>query len=125
LRPHESHQRHRMEVARRYYDGIRHPEIWLPSRPDKEEENVWHIFPVFTERRDELQAYLKDKEIQTLIHYPIPPHKQKCYPEWHTLSLPVTEKIHSCELSLPISPVITDEEADRVISAINSFPLTI
>ena len=76
-----------------------------------------HLHP----RRDELQTYLSERGVQTLIHYPIPPHRQKAYAEWKDLHLPVTEAIHLQELSLPISPVITDPEADAVISIINDF----
>ncbi|MDE6444331.1 MAG: DegT/DnrJ/EryC1/StrS family aminotransferase [Muribaculaceae bacterium] len=122
--PHlDSDNRRRMEIARMYCAGINHPDISLPHIPEEMTSNVWHIFPILTHRRDELQAYLADKEIQTLIHYPIPPHKQKCYREWNSLSLPITAAIHSHELSLPISPVMTDEEVAHVISAINAFPL--
>lgn len=120
--PHlDSDNSRRREVARMYCEGIHHPDIQLPAWPENAESNVWHIFPLMTKRRDELQSYLSEKGIQTLIHYPIPPHLQRCYPDWNTLSLPITERIHSRELSLPISPVITDEEADYIISTLNSF----
>ena len=110
----------RREVAAMYMDGITNSLVTLPERlPDQ--SNVWHIFPIFLERRDELQQYLKEKGIQTLIHYPIPPHKQQCYKEWNKLSLPITERIHAQELSLPIGPVIQDHEVKAVIEAINSF----
>lgn len=69
----------------------------------------------------ELQEYLKSKEIQTLVHYPIPPHKQQCYANWNSLSLPVTESIHAWELSLPMSPELTDDEQNYVIEVINKF----
>lgn len=110
----------RREVARLYSNGITNPKIQLPGF-SYGVDNVFHLYPIFCENRDELQAYLKKKNIETLIHYPIPPHKQKCYSEWNNLSFPVTEKIHSTELSLPISPVITDEEVERVIESINRF----
>ena len=101
---------HRQQIANYYYDHIQNPLITLPTRlPDV--HNVYHIFPVLCERRDELQAYLTEHGIQTLIHYPIPPHKQECYREYNHLSLPITEQIHQQELSLPISPVMTLEEA--------------
>ena len=103
-----------------YMDGITNPLISLPERLP-EQSNVWHIFPIFCERRDELQKHLYENGIRTLIHYPIPPHKQQCYSEWNELSLPVTECIHAQELSLPISQVITNNEAQSVIKAINSF----
>ena len=78
-------------------------------------------FSVRCERRDELQFYLSERGIQTLIHYPIPPHKQEAYKEWSHLSLPITERIHAQILSLPISPVMTDDEVQCVIDAVNSF----
>lgn len=110
----------RREVAAMYMDGIANPLITMPIRLP-EQSNIWHIFPIFCDKRDILQKYLKEKGIQTLIHYPIPPHKQQCYAAWKNLSLPVTERIHATELSLPISPVIRDEEVAEVISAINNF----
>ena len=121
---------HRQEIAHYYYEHIKNPLIQLPVRlPD--ENNVYHIFPVFCEQRDRLQEFLREKGIQTLIHYPIPPHQQTCYihqttangTPWHQLSLPVTERIHRQELSLPISPVLTLEETSLVTEAINSFVL--
>jgi dTDP-4-amino-4,6-dideoxygalactose transaminase len=110
----------RKRIAAMYMDGITNPLISLPDRLP-EQSNVWHIFPIFCERRDELQKHLLLNGVQTLIHYPIPPHKQQCYSEWNELSLPVTEFIHAQELSLPISQVITNNEAQSVIKAINSF----
>jgi dTDP-4-amino-4,6-dideoxygalactose transaminase len=82
---------------------------------------VFHLFPIFTKRRDELQAYLTEKGVQTLIHYPIPPHKQICYKEYSELVLPMTEKIHNEELSLPISPVITKDELNTIVNLINNW----
>ena len=82
---------------------------------------MFHVFPVFCEKRDELQQYLKEHEIGTLIHYPIPPHKQKCYEEWNEISLPVTEKIHAQELSLPMSQCLTDEQIQYVVDSINNW----
>lgn len=119
----DADNRRRREIALRYLSGIRHPDITLPysGAPAPAEANVWHIFPIFTSRRDELQAYLQAHGVQTLIHYPVPPHRQKAYAEWEGLRLPVTEAIHARELSLPISPVLTDKEADAVISLINEF----
>ncbi|MGN0739623.1 MAG: DegT/DnrJ/EryC1/StrS family aminotransferase [Treponema sp.] len=110
----------RKQIAKMYYEGIKNPKIMMPSVKD-DESNVFHIFPIFTEKRDELQIYLKEHEIATLIHYPIPPHKQECYKEWNTLSLPITEQIHIQELSLPMSPCLTDEQVEYVIEVINSW----
>ncbi|MBP5584479.1 MAG: DegT/DnrJ/EryC1/StrS family aminotransferase [Bacteroidales bacterium] len=110
----------RQQVAAYYYENIQNPLIKLPTRlPD--ENNVYHLFPVFCERRDELQQYLKEHGVQTLIHYPVPPHKQECYKEWNGVSLPITERIAKEELSLPISPVLTIEETECVVKLINAF----
>jgi len=110
----------RCAIAGIYYKGIKNPLVTLPARLE-DAQNVYHIFPVFCEHRDELQEYLKGQGVETLIHYPIPPHKQECYSQWSSLSLPVTEKIHSQELSLPISQVMTADEAHEVVRVINAF----
>lgn len=110
----------RKAIARRYIDGIRNPHIKLPEVEDWE-SHVFHIFPIMTERRDELQKYLADNGIQTLIHYPIPPHKQECYREWNNRSYPITERLSASELSLPISPIHTNLEIDEVIRLINNW----
>lgn len=115
---------HRRAMAKLYYDGIKNPLITLPERLD-DAQNVYHLFPIFCEKRDELQAYLKENGIGTVIHYPIPPFKQECYSKeaWNTprLILPVTEKIHDTELSLPIGSTITPEEIKTIIEVINKF----
>jgi len=82
---------------------------------------VYHIFPVFSPRRDELQQYLADNGVETQIHYPIPPHQQKCYKEWSTLELPVTEQIHAQELSIPCHQAMTDDEVTCIIDLLNAF----
>ena len=110
----------RRTIAKAYYDGISNPLISLPLRTD-DDQNVYHIFPIFTQHRDQLQDYLLQHGIQTQIHYPIPPHQQQCYKSWNNLSLPVTERIHQQELSLPIGPAMTEREVQQVISAVNSF----
>lgn len=111
---------HRKAVARKYYEGIKNPEITIPETSDFS-ANAFHLFPIFCNKRDELQKYLKENGIGTVIHYPIPPHKQKCYSQWNNLSLPVTEKIHDTELSLPIGPAITDEQVQYIIDTINNW----
>lgn len=120
LRHLDEDNKHRQEIAQFYYDNIKNPLIKFPARL-KDVNNVYHIFPVLCERRDELQQYLTDNGVQTLIHYPIPPHKQECYKEWNKLSLPITEQIHNQELSLPISPVISIEEAMEIVRVMNDF----
>ena len=113
----------RAEIAARYCREITNPAIVLPCAVDGDRRlsNVWHVFPVRTERRDAFQAYLTEKGIQTVIHYPIPPHRQPAYTEWHGLSLPITEKIHDTIVSLPISPVMTDDEVAEVTAAVNAW----
>ena len=110
----------RQKIAKYYYENINNSKIVLPKRiADK--NNVYHLFPVFCEERDNFQQYLKVSGIQTLIHYPIPPHKQECYKQWNEISLPITEKIHNQELSLPMSPCLTWEEAEYVVDCVNAF----
>ena len=115
---------HRRAMAKLYYEGIKNPLITLPDRLN-DAQNVYHLFPVLCEKRDELQAYLKENGVGTVIHYPIPPFKQECYSkeEWNTpqLSLPITEKIHDTELSLPIGPTITEQDIITIINTLNSF----
>ena len=82
---------------------------------------VYHIFPVFSPCRDELQQYLADNGVETQIHYPIPPHQQKCYPKWNTFSLPITEQIHAQELSIPCHQALTDDEVSTIIRLLNQF----
>lgn len=111
----------RRQIANRYNAGITNPKIMLPEIPVNTLEHVWHVYVVRTENRDVLQQYLADNGIQTIIHYPIPPHKQEAYKEMNDLSFPIAEKMHNEVLSLPISPVMTKAEIDRVILAINNF----
>lgn len=110
----------RKQVAKMYISGIKNPEIILPAVPDFN-SNVFHIFPILLKKRDDLQKYLEQNGIGTVIHYPIPPHKQKCYAAWNSLNLPITEMLHERELSLPIGPTITDEQVQYVIGTINSW----
>ena len=84
-------------------------------------DSVHHIFPIFCERRDDLQKYLLDNGVETQIHYPIPPHKQHCYAEWNQRSLPITEKIHAEELSVPCHQALSDAETGRVVAILNAF----
>lgn len=86
-----------------------------------DDNNVYHLFPILCSRRDELQQYLSEHGVQTLIHYPIPPHLQECYQAFAHLKLPITELIHAEELSLPISQVMTLEEAQEVVGWVNRF----
>lgn len=110
----------RQKLAAYYYEHISNPLITLPKRIN-DENNVYHQFPVLCERRDELQEYLKENGIQTLIHYPIPPHKQECYQVWNERSYPITEKIHEWELSIPMNQVVSAGEAEEVVQVLNQF----
>ncbi|MBO4827749.1 MAG: DegT/DnrJ/EryC1/StrS family aminotransferase [Prevotella sp.] len=110
---------HRKRIAQYFIENINNPEIRVPN--DLMADCVWHIFPILCKRRDQLQQYLNEHGVQTLIHYPIPPHQQQCYKQWNSLSLPVTEHIHQCELSLPCHQAMTDEEASVVVGLLNQF----
>lgn len=112
----------RKQIAEMYITGITNPAVITPKVTDRD-AHVFHIFPIRTEKRDELQNYLTEHGVQTNIHYPIAPHKQECYKDWNSWSFPITEKIHAEELSLPISPVLTDEEVNKVIRLINAWEI--
>lgn len=110
----------RQKLAAYYYENIKNPLITLPKRI-ADENNVYHQFPIFCEKRDELQAFMKENGVQTLIHYPIPPHKQECYKTWNNCSYPITEKIHAQELSIPMNQVLKRLEAKLIVDSLNSF----
>lgn len=116
----EADNERRKDVAQMYINGITNPAVITPKVADRD-AHVFHIFPILSEKRDELQKYLADNGVQTIIHYPIPPHKQECYKEWNDRSYPLSERLANEELSLPISPVITDEEVKEVIRLINEW----
>lgn len=111
----------RRQIAAYYCANIKNAKITLPVLPKDKMEHVHHLFVVRTAERDALQKYLTENGVQTLIHYPIPPHKQNCYKQWNSLCYPITETIHSQVLSLPISPVLTDEQAQQVVEIINKY----
>ncbi|RZL15381.1 MAG: aminotransferase, partial [Pedobacter sp.] len=110
----------RRAVASRYIQEINNPKIVLPAIEDPE-LHVWHLFVVRVADRAHFQEHLTTHNIQTVIHYPIPPHKQGAYADMNKLSFPVTEKIHAEVVSLPISPVLSEEEVSSVIAAVNSY----
>ena len=110
----------RRKIADFYSKNIKNPLIALHETYARE-SHVWHIYPVRTVNRNKLQQFLLDNGIQTLIHYPIPPHKQQCFKEWNNLSFPITEKIHEEILSIPISPVLSAAEMQKVVEVINEF----
>lgn len=109
----------RQQIAQIYQANISNTLVEQPICSD----SVYHIYPVLSPQRDALQDYLAEKGVQTVIHYPIPPHRQACYPSWHTLCLPVTERIHSQELSIPCHQALTDVEIERIVNSINDFKL--
>lgn len=108
----------RREIARRYLDEMDNFCLRMPAYDDT---NVYHIFPILCTERARLQQHLADHGVETLIHYPIPPHCQACYPQWHGVGLPVTERICGEELSLPCHQAMTEEEVNKVVAAVNSF----
>lgn len=118
----------RCEIAQHYCKNIKNPQIILPNSKNNSLfinnyaiAHVWHIFIIRTTHRNRLQLYLAEKGIQTLIHYPIPPHKQQAYKLWNGLTFPVTEKIHNEVLSLPISPVMEDENVQQITKTLNAY----
>ena len=111
----------RRKIAEEYIAGIKNDKISLPILPSQPKEHVYHLFVIRTAKRDKLQKYLTENGVQTLIHYPIPPHKQKAYQYYNNLSFPITEKVHDEVLSLPISPVMEAKETQKVIDVLNSF----
>lgn len=127
LRYLDAENQRRREIAQYYCDNIKHPDIILPftkiprSNIRELKSHVWHIFAIRSSKRDLLQKYLSEKEIQTIIHYSIPPHKQECYKGLNELSFPITEQIHLEELSLPISSVMLSDEVTKVIEITNSY----
>ena len=110
----------RKEIANYYLKNIKNGNIVLPT-VRAEDNHVWHLFVVRTNKRDELQQYLLDNGIQTLIHYPIPPHKQHAYEEWNDKSYPIGEQIHNQILSLPISGVQSLEDTIKVVKVLNDY----
>lgn len=109
----------RKQLANSLNTLIDNPLVTVPILPDR--DNVWHIYPILCPQRDALQAFLAQKGISTIIHYPIPPHQQEAYREWNTRSYPITERIHAEELSLPCNQTMTDDEIKYVAETINSF----
>ncbi len=116
----DSDNSRRREIAEYYRKNIKNDKLVLPKTYD-EDAHVWHVFVVRTKNRDDFQKYLSDNEIQTIIHYPKPPHKQDAYKEWNNLSYPITEEIHNTIISLPISPVMTDDEMKKVVEVVNRY----
>ncbi|MGV9003545.1 DegT/DnrJ/EryC1/StrS family aminotransferase [Flavobacterium sp.] len=125
----DAENQYRRQIAARYLSEINNPMIQLPFPVNatvnvaENLEHVWHLFVIRTNDRNRLQKYLADNDIQTLIHYPIPPNKQLAYKEMNHFDFPITNTIHDQVLSLPISPMTTEEEATKIIHALNSYSL--
>ena len=115
----DADNRRRQDIASYYIKNVKNPLLTLPTPSG----SVYHIFPVLCERRDELQQYLAEHGVRTAIHYPIPPHRQACYPEWNNRSLSVTERIHAQELSIPCHQAMTQEETAFIADLLNGFHL--
>lgn len=111
----------RQEIAKIYCYGIKNSKIILPIYPENEWEHVWHLFVIRTQNRDELADYLLKNDIQTLIHYPIAPHKQDCYSNFNHLNFPIAEQLATEVLSLPMSQVLTDDEINQVVEILNKY----
>ena len=116
----DSETAHRRRIAQIYLQNIKHPAIKLP-KVSSSEQHVWHLFVIRYSQRNALQKCLAEKGIQTLIHYPIPPHQQQAYSEWKEQKYPLTEAMHQEVLSLPMGPMLTEEDALQVAAMINAF----
>jgi len=117
----DAHNQRRREIAQYYCENIKHPEIILPDKDNFSLSHVWHLFVIRHPKRGTLQKYLTDNGVQTLIHYPIPPHKQLAYKTWNNLNLPLSERIHDEVISLPLSPVISKCEGKEVVEILNHY----
>jgi len=121
----DTETRRRQQIADMYIHGIRNDKVVLPVTPSTtlfmRQDCVWHLFVIRTIEREKLQTHLNEQGIQTLIHYPIAPHDQKAYQDWSEQGYPITEAIHDQVLSLPMSPIVTDEQVQAVIKAVNGF----
>jgi dTDP-4-amino-4,6-dideoxygalactose transaminase len=116
----DSDNEKRKAIAKRYLSEIKNDKIILPTW-DLSDNHVFHLFVIRTNNREQFKNHLSEKEIETMIHYPIPPHKQKAFATWNSLSFPITEQIHNEVLSLPISPIMTTDEVHFVIETINKY----
>ena len=126
--PHlDSWNARRQEIAGRYCAEIRNPLVRVTPVPANPKSHAWHVFPIFCETRDELQRFLKERGVETFIHYPIPPHQQEAFDgvlsrgELRYGPLPIAEKLAKTELSIPMGPAMTDEQVTYVIESINAF----
>ncbi len=111
----------RRSIANSYLNGIDNPRLILPFPGEESGNHVWHLFVIRVDDRDRFIQYLDAEGIGTMIHYPIPPHKQKAYKEWNSLSFPITEQIHREVVSIPLYPALKSEEVSKIIDVINRF----
>ena len=118
LRHLDADNRRRKEIASRYEREVSNDLVRIVQ---SNRDCVYHIFPVLSTRRDQLQRYLADNGVETQIHYPIPPHQQKCYADWNALELPITAQIHCEELSIPCHQAMSDDEVTQTIDLLNAF----
>ncbi len=116
----DAQNKRRRDIAEQYQTGIKNPLLTLPAVPQWQ-SHVFHLYVIRVKERERFIAYLKEHGIGTLIHYPIPPHRQKALPEYHHLSFPVTEQIHDEVVSIPLSPMLEDSEVQQIIEVLNRF----
>jgi dTDP-4-amino-4,6-dideoxygalactose transaminase len=107
-------------MAKRYLSEIKNDKIIMPNW-DLSQNHVFHLFVIRTSNRLELQNYLKENGIETMIHYPVPPHKQKALANWNTMSFPITEKIHKEVLSIPLNSGLKASEIQHIITTLNNY----
>lgn len=117
----DSDNEYRAGIAQYYLENIKNEDIILPVIENGDPSHVWHVFVIRTLYRNEFIEHMLDNGVQTMIHYPIPPHKQEAYKEWNDRSYPISEKIHSEVVSLPISPVMDHTDVLRVVEVVNEF----
>jgi dTDP-4-amino-4,6-dideoxygalactose transaminase len=110
----------RREIARRYVEKIKNPKLFLPQA-ETGSVHVWHLFTIRTQKREEFAKYLLENGVETVIHYPLPPHKQQAFSEWNMLEFPITEEIHKTILSLPLHPFLSEQETDYVVETCNNY----
>ena len=116
----DSDNNRRREIAKIYLSKIKNNKIILPTGPNNK-TNVWHLFVIRLKDRDKFMKYMLENEIQTSIHYPVPPHKQKALKKYYNLSLPLSELIHNEVVSLPMSPCLSNHEVEKIVSIINNY----
>ena len=111
----------RRKIAQCYLETIKNDRIVLPKPAKNHQDHVWHLFVIATKQRDRLRQYLLDNEIQSYIHYPVPPHKQQCYSDYNNLSLPIAERLANEVLGLPMSPVMSEVDVQRVVRIVSDW----